>query len=486
MTDSLKSKTLHALSWSFVQGIGLRGIQFVVGIILARLLLPEQFGLIAMLLIFMDVAQSILDSGFGAALIQRQCVTKKDASSVFYFNILVGIIAAVCLCGLAPWVAGFYGQPVLTPLLRVMSLVLVINAFGMVQGTLLTKMLDFRTQTKVSLIASLLSGVIGMGMAYRGFGVWSLAAQQLSSAAFRTVFLWICSNWRPAWLFSMQSLREMFGFGSKLLCTGLLNTIFDNIYVIVIGKLFSPADLGYFSRANNLQQLPSQTLSGMVARVTFPVFSTIQNDPERLKRGMKKALTTLVLVNFPLMIGLAAVARPLVLVLLTDKWAPCIPYLQLLCLVGLMFPLHLINLNVLQAVGRSDLVLRLEIVKKALIILNIVITWRWGIMAMIAGQVIISLLSYYLNAWYNKALLQYSIWEQIRDLYPYLLNAMIMGAIVYAMLSLPIASQMILLICQIVAGGIVYFLLCRIFRFPAYMDMLRMIVSRYRFKLFLK
>lgn len=485
MADSLKSKTFHALSWSFVQAIGLRGVQFVVGIILARLLLPEQFGLIAMLIIFMDVSQSIMDSGFGAALIQRQCVTEKDASSIFYFNILVGVIAAVCLCGLAPWVADFYEQPVLTPLLRVMSIVLVINAFGLVQNMLLVKALDFRTQTKVALIASLLSGMIGMGMAYRGFGVWSLAAQQLSGVAFRTALLWIFSHWRPAWLFSMQSLREMFGFGSKLLCSGLLNTIFDNIYIIVIGKLFSPADLGYFTRANNVQQLPSYTLSGMVAGVTFPVFSTIQDDPERLKRGVKRALTTLVLMNFPLMIGLAVVARPLVLVLLTDKWAPCIPYLQLLCLVGLMYPLHVINLNVLQALGRSDLFLRLEIIKKMLIVLNIAITWRWGIMAMITGQIITSLMSYYLNAYYNKALLQYSIWEQLRDLYPYLLNAMLMGAIVYAMFYLPIASHMILLVCQIVAGGVVYLLLCRIFRFPAYMDLQRMIVSRLP-KLFFK
>lgn len=485
MADSLKSKTLHALFWSFVEQIGLRGVQFVVGIILARLLLPEQFGLIAMLIIFMAISSSILDSGFGAALIQRQCVTEKDASSIFYFNLLVGVIAAVCLCGLAPWVADFYEQPVLTPLLRVMSIVLVINAFGLVQNVLLVKALDFRTQTKVALIASLLSGMIGMGMAYRGFGVWSLAVQQLSSAAFRTALLWIFSQWRPAWLFSMQSLREMFGFGSKLLCSSLLNTIFNNIYLLVIGKLFSPADLGYYTRANNLQQLPSHTLSGMVARVTFPVFSTIQDDPERLKRGMKRALTTLVLVNFPLMIGLAVVARPLVLVLLTDKWAPCIPYTQLLCLAGLMFPLHLINLNVLQAMGRSDLFLRLEIIKKVMVALNIVITWRWGITAMITGQIITSLVSYYLNAYYNKALLQYSIWEQIRDLYPYLLNAMLMGAIVYAITYLPIASHMILLVCQIVTGGVVYLLFCRIFRFPAYMDLQRMVVSRLP-KLFLK
>jgi O-antigen/teichoic acid export membrane protein len=483
MSSELKSKTIRALSWSFVEVIGRLGVQFVVGIVLARLLFPAQFGLIGMLTIFIAVAQSFMNSGFGAALIQRQRVTKKDTSSIFYFNILVGVTAALCLCGLAPWVADFYEQPVLTPLLRVMSIVLVINAFGLVQSVLLSKAIDFKTQTKVSLIAGLLSGIIGIAMAYRGFGVWSLVGQQVSGAAFGTALLWIFSRWRPAWLFSMQSLREMFRFGSRLLYSGLLNTIFDNIYLIVIGKLFSPADLGYYTRGKQLQELPSQTLSGMVARVTFPVFSTIQDDPERMKRGMKKVLTTMVLVNFPLMIGLAVVARPLVLVLLTDKWAPCIPYLQLLCLAGLMFPLHLINLNVLQAMGRSDLFLRLEIIKKGLVVLNIAITWRWGIMAMITGQIITSLVSYYLNAYYNKVLLHYSIWEQIRDLYPYLLSAMLMGAMVYAMIYLPISSDLILLVCQIAAGVVVYLLLCRLFRFPAYMDLQRLVVSRLPFRI---
>jgi O-antigen/teichoic acid export membrane protein len=482
MHSELKAKSIRAAAWSFIEAVGLRGVQFVVGIILARLLLPEQFGLIGMLMIFMAVAQSFLDSGFGAALVQRQTVSEKDTSSIFYFNILVGVIAAGCLCGVAPWVADFYKQPILTPLLRVMSIILVINALGLVQGILLIKTIDFKTQTKVSLIASTLSGVIGIGMAYRGFGVWSLAIQQVSNAVFRTMLLWILSHWRPAWLFSLQSLREMFGFGSKLLCSGLLNTVFDNIYLMVIGKLFSPADLGYFTRANTLQQLPSITLSSIVGRVTFPVFSTIQNDPERVKRGMKKALTTLVLVNFPLMIGLAVVARPLVFVLLTVKWEPCVPYLQLLCLVGLMFPLHLINLNVLQAMGRSDLFLRLEVIKKVLIVINIVTTCRWGIIAMITGQVIISFVSYYLNAYYNKALLNYSIWEQIHDLYPYLINSVVMGGAVYALIYLPIASHVILLLCQVIAGVFIYLVLCRIFRFSAYMDLQRMVVSRLPFQ----
>ncbi len=482
MSSDLKNKTIHAIKWTFIEAIGLRGVQFVIGIILARLLLPEQFGLIGMLMIFIAVAQTFLDSGFGAALIQKQNITDKHANSIFYFNILVSMIIAGCLCGLAPWVAAFYKQPILTTLLRLMSISLVLNAFGLVQNILLRKSLNFKTETKVSLISSVLSGIIGIGMAYQGYGVWSLAVQQIASALFRATLLWVFSDWRPLYLFSLQSLREMFGFGSKILCTGLLNTIFDNMYLIVIGKLFSPAVLGYYTRADNLQQLPSRTLSSMVLRVTFPVFSTIQDDRQRVKQGMKKALTMLGLVNFPLMIGLAVVARPLVLVLLTDKWMPCVPYLQLLCVVGLMYPLNLTNLSVLQALGRSDLSLRLEIIKKTLIVLNIMITWRWGIMAMITGQVLISLVNYYLNAYYNKVLLKYSIWEQIGDLYPYLINALVMGGLVYVMIYLPISGLKLILMCQIMTGGIVYIILCRFLRFPAYMELQGMVVGRLPFQ----
>ena len=464
--------------WSLFEAIGQRGVQFVVGIILARLLLPEQFGLIGMLLVFMAVAQTFVDSGFGAALIQKQNIAKEDTCSIFYFNILVSCIIAGGLCFLAQRVALFYGQPILAPMLQVMSSVLVINSFGQVHSILLTKSLNFKARAKVTLYASVLSGLIGLGMAYWGYGVWSLVAQQIGSAIFSTILLWVFSSWRPAWLFSFKSLREMFSFGSKLLVSGLLNTIFDNIYLVVIGKLFLPADLGYYTRANALQQLPSTTFSSVVGRVTFPVFSTIQDDPERIRRGIKKALTMLVFINFPLMIGLAVVARPLVLVLLTEKWTPCIPYLQLLCLVGLMYPLHVINLNVLQALGRSDLFLRLEVIKKVLIALNILITWRWGIMAMITGQVVVSLISYYFNAYYNKALLKYSFFTQIGDLTPYLINALIMGGLIYAMNSLPIESHMFRLASQVVVGGIVYLTVCYLFRLAVFMDLWQMLSAR--------
>jgi O-antigen/teichoic acid export membrane protein len=470
MGDSLKSKTLHALFWSFFESAGVQAVRFVIGIILARLLFPEQFGLIGMLMIFMAVAQTFLDSGFGAALIQKKDATQIDICSIFYFNILVGILIAGILSLVAPWIASFYNQPILTNLTRAMSLVIVINSFGLIQTVILSKQIDFKTQTKVSLVSGVSSGAIGIALAATGFGVWSLVAQQISGAFFRTFFLWFLNPWRPVLIFSFKSLKEMFGFGSKLLASGLLNQVFENIYFPVIGKLFSATDLGFFTRAKTFGELPSHTLSGMVGRVTFPVFSSIQDDPVRLKRGLKKALTTLVLINFPMMIGLAVIARPMIIVLLTEKWAESIVYLQLISILGLLYPLHLINLNVLQALGRSDLFLRLEILKKILIVLNIAITWRWGISAMICGMIGTSIISYYMNSYYNGALIGYTIKEQLQDLSSYLFVSVLMGTAVYAIGLLPFSSNWSILLVQIPSGIFIYIGLCRLLRLAAFME----------------
>jgi O-antigen/teichoic acid export membrane protein len=473
MADSLKSKTLHALSWSFLESMGVRGVQFVIGIILARLLSPEHFGLIGMLIIFMAVAESLIDSGFQAALIQKRDPTPTDTCSIFYFNIVIGLAAAGLLCMVAPWIAAFYRQPILTPLTRALSLTLVINSFGSIQNTILMKQIDFKTLTKVSLITGVLSGIVGIALAATGFGVWSLVVQQISRAFFWTVSMWLMNSWRPALIFSLGSLREMFGFGSRILASGLINRPFDNIYLLVIGKLFSATDLGFFTRAKMMQELPSQTLSWMVGRVTFPVFSTIQDDPARLKRGLKKALTFLVLVNFPMMIGLAVIARPLVLVLLTEKWAECIPYLQLLCLVGLLFPVILINSNLLFALGRSKIHLRVEIIKKVLIVTNIAITWRWGISAMIYGMIVISVMFFYLNSYYTGVLIGYPIREQLRDFFPSLTMAALMGMGVYAIGLLPFPNYWFMLLVQIFIGTVVYVCLCRLFCLTAFMEVWR-------------
>lgn len=475
MSDGLKTKTLRGLFWAFFERIGQQGIQFIISIILARLLLPEQFGLIGMLVIFMMIAETFLNSGFGKALIQKKDVTHIDECSIFYFNILVGFLVAGLLCVAAPWIADFYNQPLLTPLTRALSLNLIINAFGLVQITLLTKHIDFKTQLKVSVIATVLSGTIGVTMAFNGFGVWSLVAYSLSSNLFRTTLLWLFTTWRPSLVFSLKALRDMFGFGSRILIAGLLTTIFDNIYLVAIGKLFSAGDLGYYTRAKRLEQAPRDNLTGVVNKVAFPIFSTIQDKPVRLKWGLRKALTTLALFNFPMMIGLAVIARPLVIVLLTDKWLPCVPYLQLLCVVGLLYPLHVVNLNLLLAKGRSDLNLRLNVVKNASKVVVLVITWRFGIEAILWGQIALSVVTYWLNAYYTKKLVGYGVAEQLRDVAPYLGGAVMMGACVHAVQFAVPANNVLQLTLQVLSGVALFTVLSRALRLPAFLESWEMI-----------
>ena len=476
MSSSLKLKTVHGVFWSLLERVGQQGIQAVIFIILARLLLPAQFGLIAMLTIFMAIAQAFLNSGFGSALIQKKDATHVDSCSIFYFNIVVGIVAAGLLCLAAPWIAAFYEEPALTALTRFLSLNLVINSFALIQSTLLVKHVDFKTQLKVSITATIISGIIGVTLAYRGFGVWSLAIQSVTSTLFSTVLLWFFNNWRPSLVFSFAALKSMFTFGSRLLFSSLIDTVFRNIYLVVIGKIFTATDLGFYSRAKSCIRLSAENLTLSVSRVTFPVFSKVQDDISRLKRGVQKALTTLVFLNFPLMTGLLLIAKPLVLVLLTEKWAPCVPYLQLLCVMGLLYPLHVINLNVLMAKGRSDLFLRLEVLKTILVVIAIAISYRWGITAMIYGQICVSILGYYLNSYYTGRLIGYPLREQVVDLLPYLGMAVAMGIGVHCIGLLPFPNNWTLLISQVLAGVIIYVALNRIFRTSAFseiVDLLR-------------
>lgn len=474
-TNSLKSRTLYALYWSFLERIGQQGIQFIISIILARLLLPAEFGLIGMLTIFMALAQSFIDSGFGQALIQKQGISHVDECSIFYFNVLVGFLAAGLMCFTAPWIAAFYNQPVLVGLTYALSINLIFNAFGLVQTTLLTKRIDFKPQFIVGVIASIFSGGIGVTMAFNGFGVWSLVIQSLSSNFFRTALLWRISDWRPSLVFSFTSLRAMFVFGSHLLASGILNTLFENIYLVVIGKVFSPVSLGLYSRARSLQQLPVLNITSVVNRVTFPVFSSMQDEKQKLKRGVQKSLSMMLLLIAPMMIGLAIVAETLVVVLLTEKWIPCVPYLRLFCAVGVLYPLHVINLNVLKAQGRSDLFLRLEILKKILIVIAIIITYRWGVVAIIYGQIVTSIFAYFLNAYYTGKMINYSIKEQINDIIPIICIASIMGGGVYIMSYVGIDSKLVLLMLQVVVGILIYIAINYIFKVPVFVEFVEII-----------
>lgn len=483
MIDELKKKAIHGTLWSFIGVIGLQGLQFFVGIILARLLLPSEFGLVGMLGIFIAISRVFIDSGFGAALIQKKDANQIDFNSIFYFNIAVSCMVFLSLFFAAPFIANFYKQPVLTSLLRVFGLVIVINSFSLIQSTLLTKSIEFKKQSMVTIIAALASGIVGISMAYKGFGVWSLAFQQLVNAAVTTTLFWLFSNWRPSFIFSLNAIKRMFSFSSKILFTGILNTTFDNIYLATIGKIFTAADLGYYTRANSLQQLPSQTLTSMVVKVSFPVFSTIQGDLARLKRGMKKTLMLIVFINFPLMIGILVTAKPLIYILLTPKWAPSIIYLQILAIVGLMFPLNMVNLNILQAIGRSDLIFKIEVAKKILIAFNIIVTFRFGILPMIIGQVVTTIIAYYLNAYFNKSILKYSITEQVKDLLPYFFCSVTTGAIVYCIVFLPINNNLLLLTLQVSLFIIIYSGLSSLFRLSAYIEMKEIVLEKIKEKL---
>ncbi len=471
MSKSLRSQTLHALSWSFAGTMAQRLVMFVVSIILARLLLPEQFGLIGMLTIFIAVAQTFIDSGFTSALIQKKNHDRTDECSVFYFNILIGLLAYAAIFVGAPFIADFYSEPLLIPLTRVIGLRLIINPFGMIQRTLLNKKLDFKSLTGAMFASSLLSGILGITMAYQGFGVWALVYQQLAAAVLQTVFFWFVNPWRPSLIFSLASIRALFSFGSKLLASSLLETFFRNIYLVIIGKMFTPATLGFYTKAHSLERMPTQSLTQVVQKVMFPVFSHLQDEPARLQRAMSRAMALLVMMIFPVMIGMAVVARPLVHILLTEKWLPCVPYLQLLCLAGMLYPLHVLNLNVIKSVGRSDLFLRLAVIKKVLTIINISIAWNWGVMGLVIGQVIGSLIAYVLNARYTHMTAGYPIRRQLRDIAPYAAASGAMAAVVYSLnWTFLAANDWSLLIGQILTGGFVYVALCWIFRFPAFIE----------------
>ena len=418
MGESLKQKTVKGTFWSAIDGISNQGITFLVGLVLARILTPEEYGILATIMIFIAIANSIVDSGFSNALIRKLDAKSVDYNTVFYFNLVVSVAMYALLYVAAPWISEFFRQPVLVKVTRVIGVVLLINALAIIQRTLFVRNVDFKTQTKVSLIASLSSGAVGIGMAYGGCGVWSLVGQQISRQLMNTVFLWIYGKWRPALEFSKRSFRELFSFGSKLMLSSLIDTIYKNIYYLVIGRFYTSATLGQYTRAEQFNSIFSTNLTAVVQRVSYPVLSSIQNEPDRLRDAYRRVIKTTMLLTFACMLGLAAVARPLIVILIGEKWLPAVGYLQILCFAGMLYPLHAINLNILQVKGRSDLFLRLEIIKKSISVLPIVLGIFYGIEWMLWSGVFTSVVSYLLNSYYSADLIHYSTWNQVKDILP--------------------------------------------------------------------
>jgi len=398
--------------------------QFIIGLILARILSPEEFGLVGMITVFLAISQSLADGGFGEALVRKKNVTDSDFSTVFYFNLLASIVVFTLFYLLAPAIASFYGHPELTDIARVLGLIILISAICITQRTQLTRKIDFRKQMKINLVSALVSGAVAIVMALKGFGVWSLVWRSVIRSMMQAIMLWISIRWTPSLVFSRDSFRSLFSFGSKLLLTGLIDTIYNNIYMLIIGKFFAAAQLGYYTRADQFSHLASHNLTRAVQRVSYPVLSQVQDDNTRLKEGYRKLIMATMFINFFMMFGMAAIAESLIITLIGEKWLPSVEYLQLLCLTAALYPLHALNINLLNIKGRSDLLLTLELAKKLLAVPVIITGIFLGIRELLIGMVIHSLISFFMNSYYSGRLIAYPAREQIRDIMPSFLIAL--------------------------------------------------------------
>lgn len=467
---SLKHRAINATIWSAMERIGSEAVRFSVTVILARLLMPEEFGIIAMLYVFLAIANTFLDSGFGSALIQKQEPESIDFSSVFYFNVAIGILVYALFFLSAPYIALFYKEPQLIRLTRFLSLTLIVNAIGMVQGTILERGLNFKKLAKVSFLALFISGITAVWLASIGAGVWSIAVQIMISSSIRTGLLWFYSSWRPKWEFSASALKPLYRYGGKLLAASLLETVFQNIYSLLIGRYFRARELGFYSQARNIQEAVVHNLANAVGKVTFPALSEIQDDDFRLKAAFKKIMQVLAFLNFPLMLGLIVVAQPLVQVVFSDKWLPAVPYIQLVSISGAIYAIQFTNLTILRVKGRSDLILKVEIVKKAMILGVLLLSLRWGVTGVLVGMVITSYISYFMNSYYSSRLIEYSRKEQVYDLVPCAVLSVAMAVATYLMgdlVAFLTPSALARLLVQVPFAVMVYYAGALIFRLEA-------------------
>ena len=464
MPSDLKSKATKGVFWSAINNFSNQGISFLFTLILARLLLPSDYGIIAMVGIFFGIARIFVQCGFGAALIRKKDRTDTDLNTCFYFNIAVACICYVILFFSSPYIADFFNQPILKYIVRVSGIALLINSFGIIQNTQFSYRLDFKTTAKITLTSNILAGLVAIYFAYKGYGVWSLVGKELISSIINTGLLWLSSKWRPSLVFSKDSFRYLFGFGSKLLVSYLVGIIYENLYTLVIGKFYTPTQLGNYTRGVQWAQLPATNITNVIQSVTFPVLSEIQDEGERLKNNYIRILRIITFAIFPIMIGLASVASPLIRVVLTSKWDGAILYLQIVCFALMWYPIHALNLNLLQVKGRSDLFLRLEIVKRIIGIGILCISASFGITAMCIGLVIESLIALVVNTYYTGKIIQLGLFKQLFEVMPILINSLLMGSLIYVSIGF-ISNEYIKLFIGIIIGIIAYyigsFVLCK-------------------------
>ena len=467
--QNLKEKTIRGVGWSAVDSFLGQGITFIVGLVLARFLSPSEYGLIGIVTIFITVFNSIIDSGFSQAVIRKKDASNEDYNTMFVTNMMLSVALFLVLFFCAPAIAIFFERPELVSLARVMGVVLIINALSIIQNTVLTKRIDFKTKTKASLISAILSGVVGIAMAFMGYGVWALVGQQITKQLTNTICLWVFNKWWPNFRFNKSSFQYMWGFGWKLLASTLLNDIWNQLYQVVVGKFYSPATLGQYSRSKEYASIFSVNINSIVGRVTFPVLAELQDDRPRLVGAYRRIIKTTMFVTAVCMISMGAVSDPLLYCLIGPQWHQAATFLLLICISMSLYPLHAINLNMLKVQGRSDLFLKLEIIKKIVAIGPICLGIFVDIYWMVAASVVTGLIAFFLNSHYSGKLLGYSSWMQLKDIASSYGLAFLIAISVYFLKFLPL-SYWLILPMQIVLGIVVFFVLCKLTKMEEYQE----------------
>ena len=462
-----KLKVLYSLFWKLMERGGTQGIQFIVAIVLARLLLPEDYGIIALVVIFIAIANVFVQSGFSTALIQKKEANETDFSSVFYLSLLIAGLLYVILFFTAPLIAAFYNESQFIPVFRVLSVTLFLGAFNSIQNAVIARNMQFKKLFISSVVAIIVSGVVGIFMAYKGFGVWALVVQQLTNRLLVTLILWFIVKWRPRLLFSFERVKGLFSYGWKLLVSSLIDNLYMNLRSLIVGKIYNAEMLGFFNRGKQFPALIVTNINGSIQSVMFPVLSSQQDNRPMVKDMVRRSIVTSSFILFPIMVGLAVIAEPLGRILLTEKWLPCVPFLQIFCASYALWPIHTANLQAINALGRSDIFLKLEIIKKVLGLAILGVTVFYGVYAIALGGVFIGVISTFINAYPNRKLLNYSYKEQWNDIMPSLLLSLVMGAVVYSVQWFEMTVWKTLIV-QVCGGFVLYVGMARIFKLECF------------------
>lgn len=470
----LKKQTVGSFIWRFAERCGAQGVQFVVSIVLARFLAPDTYGTIALVTVFITILGVFIDSGMGNALIQKKDVDDVDYSSVFYFNLFMCLFLYALMFFCAPYIAGFYNDPKLTTLVRALSLTLIVSGVRCIQGAYVAKHMLFKKFFFSTLGGTIFSAFIGIFLAYKGYGAWALVGQSLSNNVIDTCILWITVKWRPKKLFSFKRLKSLFSYGWKLLASALLDTGYNQLRTLIIGKVYSTADLAYYTKANNFPSIIITNVNSSIDSVLLPSMSSVQDSVESVKGMTRRAMKTSTYVMAPLLMGLAACGQSVISILLTDKWLPSYPFMVIFCITYMFYPVHTANLNAIKALGRSDLFLKLEIIKKVVGITAILITFKISVMAMAYSLLVTSVLSQIINSWPNKKLMNYSYIEQLKDILPGILLAAFMGGCVYCVNFLHLNNWLTLII-QVPLGAIIYIGLSALLKLESFTYVLNMV-----------